>query len=392
MAFSLSDWDGTGGGKLPVKAELTTSPGFSALDAPTTNVKSGTRKSTIKTIVRPTKARAMQKKDLTAEEYFNPEKPTYKSGNVLFDFVSNNPWLINTPVVGDFIKSKAYELAKQSNAATRDIKDINLALGAEPTQEQKKILDFYKANKYSSNYTGVESDNLGNKGNLDLLRQYLYQDQNLTPAIYKPVSDYYEFLPSYSLKDKLGSTKSDSVLQSILNYKPETEIVDSQVLNKGFQLAANKKRAIISKQRSNDLESVIKTHKPVFYSDDTKSPDGKDLPNLTASLFYDNGPDLGHYKSGFGWDNELNLPYAAISDAWDFYPKDYGKQWVDRKDKEKEDERNTQAYQQSYLMHKSGKGFKVYDRVYIDPKTKKTISDKEILKRRSMLKSMRKTK
>ena len=391
MAFSLSDWDGSGGGgKLPVKAELTTSPGISALDGPTTNVKSGTQKSTVKTAANPVKVRAMRKKDLTAEEYFYPEKPTYKSGNFLFDFVSDNPWLITTPVVGDFIKSKAYELAKQSNSATRDIKDINLVLGAEPTPEQKKILDFYKANKYYSNYTGVESDNLGDKRNLDLLRQYLYQDQNLTPAIYKPTSDYYEFLPSYSLKDKLGSTKSDSVLQSILNYKPEFK--DSQILNKGLHLAASKRRAKISKQQANDLESVIKTHKPVFYSDETKFPDGTMLPNLTTSLFYDFGPDLGHYKTGFGWDNELNLPYAAISDAWDFYPKDYGKQWVDRKDKEKKDERNTQSYQQSYLMHKAGKGFKVYDRVYIDPKTKKTISDKEIINRRNMLKSMKKPK
>lgn len=370
-----------GGGKKKkegetVKAELTPSDGVSILEGPTTSVKSGTTNSTVKT--KSSKLKALSKKDLTKEEYYNPEEPTYKSGNFLVDFVAKNPYLIDVPFIGDFIKEKAYELGKQSNSAVRNMDDINLTLGAEPTKEQKYLLDLKKQNNIFTDYSGIDNDN--SKQKIDLLKHYLFKDQNLTPSIYKPANDYYEFLPSYTLKDKLGNTKSDSVLQSMFNFQPENIDNEHKVFGKNFLVAANKKRAKISQQQANDLESVIKTHNPVFYSDETE------MPNLNTSLFYDNMPDLGHYKSGFGWDKELNLPYASISDAWDFYPVDYGKQWSTGKEKKQKDQRNTQAYQQSYLMHKAGDAYKIYDRVYIDPKTKKAIPDKQILKMKHKLK------
>jgi hypothetical protein len=420
MAFSLSDWDGSGGGgKLPVKAELTTSPGISVLEGPTTNVKSGTKASTSKAAVK-RNLRSMSKKDLTAEEYYNPLEPTYtsgdlglgllskmlgltklpivgenikkivdaqneKEGNIFLDLgtkiLAQNPSLVNYPIIGDFIKKQAYELGKLRSSPTRQSQDINFALGFSPTKQQQEIQNLKKINNDLADYTGIEPNDLGEKGTeLDLFRQYIYQDQNLTPSTYKPLSDYYEFLPSYSLKSKLGSSKSDSVLKSMLLHKPKyvtsKDDAYASLINKNED-----KLAAIHKKQSSDLESVIKTHKPVFYSVDSETP------NLDLSLFYNARPDLGHYKSSFGWDKELNLPYASVSDAWDFYPKDYAEAWGDGKDM-----RNTSAYQQSYLMHKAGKPYKIYDRVYIDPKTKKTISDKEILKRRNMLKSMKKTK
>ena len=359
-----------------VKAELTTSPGISVLQ-PTTNVKSGTTNSTVKTAVKPSKVKAMQRKDLTKEEYYNPDEPTYKSGNFLLDFVAKNPYLIDAPFIGDFIKQKAYELGKQSSNPVRKMEDINLTLGANPTEEQKYILDLKNKNNLFTDYSGIDNSDNSNQG-VDLLRQYLFKDQNLTPSVYKPTSDYYEFLPSYSLKDKLGNSKSDSVLQSMVNFQPK--YTDSQnpfakIINKGQERMAS-----VNKKHFSDLESVIKTHNPVFYSDETETP------NIDLSLFYDNIPDLGHYKSAFGWDKDLNLPYASVSDAWDFYPKDYGKQWSSSKEKKEQDQRNTQAYQQSYLMHKAGDSYKIYDRVYIDPKTKKAIPDKQILKMKHKLK------
>ena len=358
-----------------VKAELTTSPGFSALEGPTISVQSGTKNSTVKT--KSSKLKALSRKDLTKEEYYNPDEPTYKSGNFFVDFVAKNPYLINTPFIGDFIKQKAYELGKQSNSAVRSIEDINLTLGAKPTENQKYILDLKKQNNYFTDYSGVSNTDNSYKG-VDLLRQYLFKDQNLTPSTYKPTNDYYEFLPSYSLKDKLGNTKSDSVLQSMVNFQPkypDSKNPFAKAIYKSQEIMAG-----INKKQSSDLESVIKTHNPVFYSDETKTP------NIDLSLFYDNIPDLGHYKSAFGWDKDLNLPYASVSDAWDFYPKDYGKQWSSGKEKKEQDQRNTQAYQQSYLMHKAGDAYKIYDRVYINPKTKKSIPDKQILKMKHKLK------
>jgi hypothetical protein len=358
-----------------VKAELTPSYGVSVLESPTTSVQSGTKNSTVKT--KSSKLKALSKKDLTKEEYYNPEEPTYKSGNFLVDFVAKNPYLIDAPFIGDFIKEKAYELGKQSNSAVRSIDDINLTLGAKPTEEQQYLLDLKKNNNLFMDYSGIDNPENSNQG-VDLLRQYLFKDQNLTPSVYKPTSDYYEFLPSYSLKNKLGSNKSDSVLQSMFNFQPkyaDSKAPFAKAINKGQDVLAG-----VNKKQSSDLESVIKTHNPVFYSDDTETP------NIDLSLFYDKIPDLGHYKSAFGWDKDLNLPYASVSDAWDFYPKDYGKQWSSGKEKKEQDQRNTQAYQQSYLMHKAGDAYKIYDRVYIDPKTKKAIPDKQILKMKHKLK------
>lgn len=94
--------------------------------------------------------------------------------------------------------------------------------------------------------------------------------------------------------------------------------------------------------------------------------------------------NLGAHKTGLAWDDEVNLPYISIADAWDFKPDDYSKKWENKRDNLYS---LNEAYQQSYLMHKAGHPFKVYDRFYFDPKTKKYISDLEIEK----LKNKKKT-
>lgn len=282
------------------------------------------------------------KKDLTEEQYYNPEKPTYKSGNMALDVLASNPWLMKVPILGDKIKEKAYQLGSQGEGSVRSLDDI-------------KNLDKYKS---LAKYTGIRSENNTNVGNVDLLKQYLYQDQGLDKSKYTPKDDYLNFLPSYSLKNKLGVSETSKYLSSMQKDKSVGPWNNNV-------------------QQLKDLDQVIKTHNPIFYNDETKTP------NLSTKLFYNHDPNLGHYKSAFGYDEDVNLPYASISDAWDFYPKDYAKQWgeteVDAHGNQINDAKNTPEYQQSYLMHNAGKPFKVYDRVYIDPKTKEPISDKEII-------------
>lgn len=405
MAFSLSDWDGTGGGKLPVKAELTTSPGFSALGGPTTNVKSGTQKSTVKTAVKPTRGRVMQKRDLTAEEYFNPPTPTYSSGDmgvsllskvpgitslpiigekikkaateqegkigsIELDVLARNPWLFNVPVLGNYIKDRAFRAASTGEGTVKTGESI-----AASDMQAKGGMDF-------KNY----------RNRLSLLRQYIYGDQNFPKAPFTPSDDYYKFLPTYSLKQKLGSSKINDYFGNII--KMSNAPTQSSKINDGVNtfLPTQLRNSARFKGLLADLENVTKTGKPKFYSGTTTNE-----KNLPLNLFYNNIPDFGHYKSGFAMDKELGLPYAFVADAWDFYPQDYEKFWnqdadPNNPDKINEKQYNTSAYQQAFLMHKAGNPYKIYERSYIDPKTKRIISDEEILKRRNMLKSMRKTK
>jgi hypothetical protein len=406
MAFSLSDWDGSGGGgKLPVKAELTTSPGISALDGPTTNVKSGTQKSTVKTAVKPTKTRAMRKRDLTEQEYFNPPTPTYSSGDVgisllsrvpgvtslpiigekikkaateqegkigsiELDVLARNPWLFNVPVLGNYIKDRAFRAASTGEGTVKTGESI-----AASDMQAKGMMDY-------KNY----------RNRLSLLRQYIYGDQDLPKAPFTPSDDYYKFLPTYSLKQKLGSSKINDYFGNIVNMSnaPTQPIKFNNRAN--TYLPEQQRNSERFKGLLADLENVTKTGKPKFYSGTTTN-----TKNLPLNLFYNSIPDFGHYKSGFAMDKELGLPYAFVADAWDFYPQDYEKFWNQDADPNNPEKLNTNpystsAYQQAFLMHKAGNPYKIYERSYIDPKTKRIISDEEILKRRNMLKSMKRTK
>ena len=324
MALNLMSGDKNK--KSETKVELT--PNISTLQEPTTAIPSGTIANTTNIIAKTNKLKAMRKKDLTAKEYYNPAPPTYKSGNIELDMLSSNPWLMNVPIIGNKIKEKAYEMASQRSSALRSMEDIN-----------------NPKNRGGNKYTGMENQD----SNVDLVKQYIFNDQGLTKSPFTPKDDYYNFLPSYSLKDKLGNSLGNRILK---NLDPD---------------------------KIKDLEEVAKTHKSKFYSDDAKSP------NIETTLFYDKTPNLGHYKTGFAYDESIGLPYASISDAWDFYPKDDANEWGETK-LDGKDPRNTSEYQQAYLMHKVGNPFKIYDRVYIDPKTKNIIPSEKILEMKNKLK------
>lgn len=265
------------------------------------------------------------KKELTEEQYYNPPTPINKSGNTAMDMVSSNPWLMKVPILGNYIKDEAYRNAAMSEGFS--------TFAPVDTKQAEELMG--KGYNAVGKYTG------GGDEKYDLLKQYIYGDQNLQSSPYSPKDDYLKFLPSYSLKDKAGIKPQAYWKELILNNK--------------------------YMDYSKDLENVVKTHKPKFYSQESD-----DMSAL--SRMYNTPPDLGHYKAGIGYDEDVNLPYVSVSDAWDFYPKDYQKMWS-----QSERDRSGDAYQQSYLMHKAGKPFKIYDRVYVDPKTKEPISDKEII-------------
>ena len=266
------------------------------------------------------------KKELTEEQYYNPPTPINKSGNTAMDMVSSNPWLMNVPILGNYIKDEAYRNAAMSGGFSTFT----------PVDDKTAKELTGKGYNAVGKYTGGGGDE-----QYDLLKQYIYDDQNLQSSPYSPKDDYLKFLPSYSLKDKAGIKPQPYWKELILNNK-----------SSGY---------------SKDLENVVKTHKPKFYSQESDAM-------YALSRMYNTPPDLAHYKAGIGYDEDVNLPYVSVSDAWDFYPKDYQEMWG-----KSERDRSGDAYQQSYLMHKAGKPFKIYDRFYVDPKTKEPISDKEII-------------
>jgi len=339
--------DGT---ELP-KAELT-------IDKPqvTTSTKSGTKKSTTKLA---TKKEIDSKKKLTEEKYYNPDKPLYKSGNLALDVLSSNPWLMNLPIIGDKIKDQAYALGVQHADARRTDEEL-----ANPN----------KIDDVEGIYYGGYVNDFGEP--LDLVKTYIYGNgqkgmTHLPNSPYTPKDDYYEFLPTYSLKERLGHPTNADLRMSAIGKDPTSYKKDGEIF-------INPDGGLIGPEAYKDLMEVVQTHKPKYYSSGIEENNFKDL---SYSLFYKNGdPDLAHYKSGFGYDEDVNLPYAFLSDAWDFYPKDYGNFWDQSKQK---DPKTTREYQQSYLMHKVGKPFKIYERTYIDPENKTLVSDKEILNRKA---------
>ncbi len=318
------------GGQFEMGGSLPGSVGF--MYARTQNPAPANGKYTKKTLASAQNGTS-KRKDLTEKEYYNPDEPTYKSGNAQIDFLASNPWLMKLPIIGDKIKEEAYKQASKSSFPIRTNKEI---AGKSKVAGEKEFLN-------TKGYQGVWNEDANDPKNVDLLKQYIYGDQNLPLSQYSPKDDYYKFLPSYSLKQRLSTNST---------------------IDKATRLSPVQKK---------DLEEVIKTRKPKFYHRFDTSDDPA-LSNIDTQVFYDKAPDLGHYRSGLGYDEDIDTPYAFVTDAWDFYPADYEKdQHLD-----KENPTNNVEYQQSYLLHKVGKPYKIYDRTYIDPKTKSAVSDKEV--------------
>jgi hypothetical protein len=336
-------------GKYTKKTKASAQTGISM------NVESGTYQPTVTTA---TKAEIKKSaENAKKEKYYNPKKPTYKSGNKQIDFLASNPWLMDLPIIGDKIKEQAYALGTQKTGSIRTDEDI-----ADPNK-----IDELRG-KYLAGSTNDFSEPL------DLVKQYIYADQKLPNSKFTPKDDYYDFLPSYSLQDKLEAPTNESLNMS--NFGKE-----NTSYKKGDEIIWNNDGSYFQGDKYKDLMDVVKTHKPKYYN--------SEKGNLPYDLFYKSGNlvDLAHYKSGFGYDEDVNLPYASISDAWDFYPGDYQKLWGENK-KGEDSSLNTREYQQAYLMHKVGNPYKIYDRTYIDPENKTLVNDKEILAKKQLKKSI----
>lgn len=270
----------------------------------------------------PKKLTKQQAKIVQEDLYKNPiKREGLTSGDETVDFLYNNEWLMDVPIVGDYIKDKAKEIAQDSGG--REIVD----------DIEKKVVDSAFTDEFD-NYTG--NFNFKNE-RPTLVDQYFSKDPLLPKSKYKPKDDYLEFLPSYSIK---GDIDKDAEKIEQLNYLIPNEILDS----KYNEFLKNKKPIYLNQEKNIGMHGVL-------------------------------GTDLGSYKTGIAWDDKMNLPYISVSDAWDFEPSAYSKKWTDENaPKEKTD----QAFIQSYLMHKAGNPFKVYDRFYFDPKTKKYIPDNQL--------------
>lgn len=260
------------------------------------------------------------------ESYYNPKViKGMRSGNGAVDFLYNNQWLMDVPVVGSGIKKAAKHVASNS--------------GGSPT-----VRDSFMDNgvNYAGTFQYAEDIPAGpNWSGINLIDVY-FGDQSLPASRYRPSSDYMSFLPSYSVKGRFDSDEG---------------------YTKGFKDVINKTISYID-DYDKKYSSMVSGGDPIYIGSTEASPIGYHL-----------GLDLGAHKTGIGYDKEVGLPYLSVSDAWDFEPGAYHKKWGDKETRET-------AYIQSSLMHKAGKPFKIYDRFYFDPDTREYISDSEIEKKR----------
>jgi hypothetical protein len=262
------------------------------------------------------------------DAYYNPTKiKGITTGDWKQDLLYKNDWLLDVPIVGGYIKEQAAKIAKTS--------------AGQPFLTPKEV-EMIQDDRVGLNYIGDESGKVG----VSLVDQYFSEKPLYPNAKYKPTSDYLEFLPTYSLK---GNFEKDTRKQKIFN---------KEIVNAMFQ------------ESDKGYNEFIKSKKPVY----RKAKDGSEIAELLKA-------DLGGHKVGASWDEEVDLPYVSISDAWDFEPKAYSKKWNETMLSEKDGDKTLseeRSFIQSYLMHKVGNPFKVYDRFYFDPKTKKYIPDAEV--------------
>ena len=312
---------------------------------------------------------------MTEERYYNPEIKDVSSGDWRQDLLYKNPWLMDTPIVGDVLKNLAKKVARQSAWPSRSISKLDLSPFAEPLHGYNTASGFgysdplnvqSESRDTSRDYAG-DWDGKGDTP-IELLDTYFKDEdeRDLPKSIYKPKDDYYEWLPSYSLKSNLdpsfyeldGGKKNISNYGMATNFDDFTSIVDD-----------------ILEKENKSWGDFIKDKKTIYAG-------SKDFEVDKASRLLN--ANLGSHKQGLAWDDELQLPYMSISDAWDFEPTDYAKRWAG-KGSEWESENRDRAYVQASLMHKAGNPFKIYDRFYIDPETRDYITDEEIKKRRQEL-------
>ena len=269
-----------------------------------------------------TKSQQEAKVEKEKEKYYNPEVLDIKVKDPELNFLYKNQWLMDVPILGDYIKGKAKEVAELSGGAsiTPDLKDL---------QKNKDVTEYIP-------YKGSFDPNMP-----ALVDQYFSKKPLYKPSKYKPTSDYLTFLPSYSIKGK-----ADEYLKT-----------DPKTISREIDMVTGQKDI-----PEKAYEEFLKNKKPIYLKYE-KNDNVSQLSSLLQA-------DLGAHKVGIAWDKEKNLPYISLSDAWDFEPSAYSKKWAGSID--------PGAYVQSSLLHKAGNPFKLYDRFYFDPKTKKYIPDAEV--------------
>lgn len=302
------------------------------------------------------------------EKYYNPEvEENITTGDWRQDLLYNNQWLMNTPILGDYIKDKARKIAEMNAGERRDAYDLKILEDPDSNYNQRKDKE--------PRYTGWSSslDNAENKNQVSLMDQYFSEEALFPVSPYKPKSDYLEFLPSYSIKKRVDSPGR---YQDRRDQGLELTIRDAFKKFTG-QDGTDTEYTFEDITKSKEFTEFLKNKKTIFMTNDYDKGS-----YLSDAL----GLDLGGHKTGIAWDEEVNLPYISISDAWDFSPDHYSDKWSGT-----EEERQTSKIQAS-LMHKAGKPFKIYDRFYFDPKSQitgrgasgiKYYTDKEIEQIRS---------
>ena len=279
------------------------------------------------------------------DEYYDPETEFgIHSGNFHLDKVYDNQWLLDVPILRQVAQTAAKHLASIS----KGMPSINSDAAFDPFSYV--IKPNYNGNKYKvpgDAATAAKDSHLKDTGRASLLDQYFSSAPLLRESTHKPTSDYLEFLPSYSMKSKTF----DKDFYSEDSKAPEEFRKSLESLFGG---------KVGGEGASAEYAKFLSGKKTVF-----------DSPTVVSTLSKLLGADLSDHKIGAAWDQERELPYISISDAWDFSPKDYKGKWPG-----KSVAQNDAATIQAALMHKVGNPFKVYDRFYFDPKTGEYIPEK----------------
>ena len=290
------------------------------------------------------------------EAYYNPVIRDITSGDWKQDLLYQNPWLMDVPYIGDMIKDVAKNIASQSSIPSRS-GDVNLSPLTIHTEDDNQQHDnpnsrasWGEPEEVSINHNYDGSWGMTEEPSHKLLDIYFQEeaDRTLAKSPHTPTSDYLEWLPSYSLKGNLNEDLNKKNYRNVSNNDQITSIVNSLLSDEGTT-----------------WEEFINNKETIFSDSGMRG-------GIASALLNAN---LGHHKQGLGWDEERQLPYMSISDAWDFSPGDYSTRWGKRENEGRGEDR---SYVQSSLLHRAGNPFKIYDRFYFDPETREYISDGDL--------------
>ena len=281
----------------------------------------------------------------------------------------------------------------------------------------KETYDKEMSNVRPAGYTGGDKVAWRDE-DINLVQKYLGGDGGgLIPQTrYKPKSDDYEWLDTYSMKKGFDQNLDRIDLNSGFegtNNEDGVEIWAEDALT-GDTLYKNSPRSF--KDNFPAMVENVMDNTEIFYDDEgnmskkgfdpdkstkenfmdlykgkTFYGDGQENPQINRNYF---GTDLGGARLGLGADGKL--PYMSAWDAWDFQSHGEGgwsKKWAEgelgqnlsSKFYSKEMDEAKRDYMQSQLLNRASRdlggkgGFKVYDRFYFTPdKYKDYIKDKDV--------------